>query len=67
MPKRQAYVTLEISHDRLVRIVNELRDKLLAEFWSHVPEGSRRDAIKARLEASILAALERQSSDIEAT
>jgi hypothetical protein len=67
MPKRQDYVTLEIASDQLRDIITDLREKLLAEFWSHVPEGERREQIKARLENSINSALAHSSEDIEAT
>jgi hypothetical protein len=67
MQKRQDYVALEIASEKLDGIVIELRDKLLGEFWSHVPEGEHREQIKARLENSILSALAHPSEDFEAT
>ncbi len=67
MPRRQEYVGLEIASEKMDGIVATLRDKLLDEFWSHVPEGERRAQIRARLEENILAALARYSDDVEAT
>jgi hypothetical protein len=67
MPKRQEYVALEIVSEKLDSVVAALRDKLLDEFWSHVPEGAHRDQIRARLENNILSALMRYSDNTEAT
>jgi hypothetical protein len=67
MQKHQDFVSLEITYERVDKIVVDLRDKLLTEFWSHVPEGEQRDRIKARLENSIQSALESSSDNIEAT
>jgi len=67
MQKRQEYVTLEIASEKLDDIVNTLRDKLLVQFWSHVPDGERRREIERRLEESILAALMSAFKDIDAT
>jgi len=67
MQKRQKYVPLELDNDRLDNIVSTLRDRLLSEFWPHVPEGEQRDRIKARLENNILAALRRFANEVEAT
>jgi hypothetical protein len=67
MQKRQEYVALEITSEKLDGIVAAIRDRLLAEFWAHVPAGPHRDEIGARLEDSILAALAHPPGDIEAT
>jgi hypothetical protein len=67
MSKRQPFVELELSGERLDTLVYSLRDKLLNEFWAHVPEGVYRDEIKSRLERNILAALDYAPQDIEAT
>lgn len=60
MNKREKYVTLELSGDKLDMVVTELQEKLLREFWSHVPEGAHREQIRQRLERSILGALDSQ-------
>ncbi|OGC95990.1 MAG: hypothetical protein A2W25_09610 [candidate division Zixibacteria bacterium RBG_16_53_22] len=67
MQKRQDYVALELASEKLDDIIAGLRDKLLREFWSHVPEGEHREQISARLEDSILSALTHSSDNIEAT
>jgi hypothetical protein len=67
MQKRQDYVALEIASEKLDDIISNLRDKLLRDFWSHVPEGKHRDQISARLEDSILSALTHSSDNTEAT
>ena len=59
MVKQKEYVPLEISGERLKRIVNSLRDRLLGEFWSDLPEGPEREKIKSRLEESILSAFDK--------
>ncbi len=64
MNKRETYVTLELSGDKLDSVVTELREKLLREFWSHVPEGAHREQIRLRLERSILAALNCQPQEV---
>ncbi len=56
MNKREPFVELELSGERLDGFVFDLRDKLLNEFWTHIPDGSKREQIKARLEKNILAA-----------
>jgi hypothetical protein len=67
MNKRQDYVTLELSGDKLNHIVGELRDKLLNEFWQDVPESDKRRQISDRLEKNILASFDYQGEKIEAT
>ena len=56
MNKQRDYVSLEISGEKLERIVSALRDRLLDEFWFDVPEGPEREEIRSRLEESILSA-----------
>ncbi len=58
MNKQRDYVSLEISGEKLERIISGLRDRLLNEFWPNIPEGPERDKIKSRLEESILVAFE---------
>ncbi len=58
MNRQKDYVSLEISGEKLERIVSILRDKLLNEFWSNTPEGPERERIKSRLEESILSAFD---------
>jgi len=60
MSKHEDYVALEISGKKLEGLINNLRDRLLNEFWSAVPDGPERRKIKARLEKSILAAFDRK-------
>ncbi len=67
MNKRESYVELELSGEKLDSLVSSLRDRLLGEFWEHVPMGAQRDEIKARLERNILAALNHKMDEIEAT
>jgi len=55
------YVGLEFSDDNLDKLVLELRQKLLREFWPDIPEGEYKEQIKARLEVSILGALQHQA------
>jgi len=57
MHKREPYVALEISGDKLEQVVGDLRDNLINEFWRHLPEGKEKDEIKLRLEKNILLAL----------
>jgi hypothetical protein len=56
MNRQREYVSLEISGEKLERMVSILRDKLLREFWSNIPEGPERKKIKSRLEESIVSA-----------
>ncbi len=58
MNRQKDYVSLEISGEKLERIISSLRDRLLNEFWPNIPEGPERDEIKSRLEESILSAFE---------
>ena len=67
MNKRQDYVPLELSGDKLNNIVGDLRDKLLDEFWHGIPDGDRRRQISDRLERNILASFEYQGDKVEAT
>ena len=67
MNKRQDYVPLEISGDKLNHIVGELRDKLLDEFWQDLPEGEKRRQIANRLEKNILSSFEFYEEHVEAT
>lgn len=59
MNKQKEFVSLEISGEKLERMVSILRDKLLDEFWSNIPEGPERERIKSRLEESILSAFDK--------
>jgi hypothetical protein len=67
MNKRENYVELELSGERLDSLVFNLRDRLLKEFWAHVPEGEYLEQIKARLEKNILGALNSEPEAMEAT
>ena len=58
MNRQKDYVSLEISGEKLERIVSILRDKLMNEFWSNTPDGPERERIKSRLEESILSAFD---------
>ena len=58
MNRQKDYVSLEISGEKLERIISSLRDRLLNEFWPNIPEGPERDKIKSRLEESILSAFD---------
>lgn len=62
MRKHKEYVSLEISGKKLDSLVNNLRDRLLNEFWAAIPDGPERRKIKTRLEKNILAALDRKGS-----
>lgn len=61
MCKEHEYIGLEISDDNLNKLVAELRQKLLREFWPDIPEGEYKERIRSRLEKSILCALEFKS------
>jgi hypothetical protein len=63
MNKREAYVELELSGPMLESLVASLRDRLLNEFWAHVPEGDYRNQIKARLEKNILSAFNHKTDE----
>jgi DNA-binding MarR family transcriptional regulator len=67
MNKRQDYVSLELSGERLDKLISELTEKLICEFWSHIPEGEQKNQIKARIERSILSAFEICAEEVEAT
>jgi hypothetical protein len=58
MSKRQEYVSLELSDEKLEKFVAELRDKLLNEFWEDLPDGRRKDEIRRRIENSIISAFQ---------
>ncbi len=58
MNREKDYVSLEISGEKLERMVSILRDKLMNEFWSNISEGPERERIKSRLEESILSAFD---------
>lgn len=57
MRKLSAYVPLEISGDRLDNIIIEIRDKIVNEFWSSTPSGTKKKEIEKRIEQSIKNAL----------
>jgi hypothetical protein len=67
MNKRQTFVEFELSGEKLDNLITALRDSLLGEFWSHIPEGKCREEIKGRLEKNILAALEPPADESQAT
>jgi hypothetical protein len=67
MNKRQQFVELELSGEKLDSLVSGLRDKLLGEFWAHIPEGDYRDQIKLRLEKNIFAALNYPPDNAQST
>lgn len=67
MNKRQDFVTLELSGDKLNNIVGQLREKLLDEFWPGIPNDDKRRQISDRLEKNILASFDNQGDKIEAT
>jgi hypothetical protein len=67
MNKRETFIELELSGEKLDSLVSSLRERLLGEFWGHIPDGSQRDEIRARLERNILAALNHKMDEIEAT
>jgi len=56
--KHKEYVALEITGKKLDGLINNLRDRLLDEFWASVPDGPERRKIKTRLEKSIISAFE---------
>jgi len=58
MQKHKDFVTLELSGKKLDSLVHNLRERLLNEFWSTVPDGPERRKIKTRLEKNILAAID---------
>lgn len=58
MNKHKEYVALEITGKKLDGLINNLRDRLLDEFWASVPDGPERRKIKTRLEKSIISAFE---------
>ena len=58
MNRQKEYVSLEISGEKLERLVSILRDKLLDEFWPNISEGPERERIKSRLEESIISAFD---------
>jgi hypothetical protein len=58
--KRQdEYFPLIITGEKLDRFVSELRDKLLQDFWSSIPDGPQKNAIRSRLEVNIISALKK--------
>ena len=57
MEKHSKYVTLEIAGERLDSFIRELRDKLLHEFWSSIPDGVEKEKIRSRIEKNIYSAL----------
>lgn len=59
MNKQKEFVSLEISGEKLERMVSILRDKLLNDFWPNIPQGPERERIKSRLEESILSAFDK--------
>jgi len=67
MNKRQDYVPLELSGDKLNNIVGQLRDKLLDEFWPGIPNDDKRRQISDRLEKNILLSFEYHGDKVEAT
>jgi hypothetical protein len=67
MNKRQSFIELELSGEMLESLVSSLRDKLLNEFWAHVPEGSYREQIKLRLEKNILASFDPAPDNTQST
>jgi len=67
MNKRQEFISLELSGERLDRLIAEITEKLLGEFWSHIPEGEQKKQIRERIERSILSAFEISAEEIEAT
>jgi hypothetical protein len=64
MNKREKYIALELSGEKLDKTITDLRDKLLLEFWSHVPEGAHREQIRMRLERSILQAINYKAEEV---
>ncbi|MEE9554061.1 MAG: hypothetical protein V3W18_07150 [candidate division Zixibacteria bacterium] len=60
MKKHKDFVTLELSGQKLDSLVFNLRERLLSEFWSTVPDGPERRKIQTRLEKNILAAIDRK-------
>jgi hypothetical protein len=64
MNKREKYIALELSGEKLDKTIADIRDKLLYEFWSHIPDGAHRDQIKLRLERSILQAFNYKPNEI---
>ena len=67
MNKRQDFVTLELSGERLESVVSDLRQTLLDEFWPDLPDGDKRRQISERLERNILASFDHRGGEIEAT
>ena len=66
MKRHQQYIPLELSGERLERFIAELRDRLLHEFWPHIPDCEYRREISSRLEKSILSAFEMESEKTRA-
>jgi hypothetical protein len=67
MNKRQAYISLELSGERLEKLLSEITEKLMREFWSHIPEGDQKDQIRVRIERSIMSAFQLSTEEVEAT
>jgi hypothetical protein len=57
--RQEEYFPLIITGKKLDLFVSGLRDKLLQDFWSSIPEGPQKDAIRSRLEVNIISALKK--------
>ncbi len=57
MKKHAEYVPLEISGPDLDVLVNQLRDKILNEFWSDETDEEKIENIKSQLTKNILSVL----------
>ncbi len=57
MAKKEEYIALEITGNSLDQLVNDLKEKILLEFWPQIPDSAEREVIKDRLGKSILSVL----------
>ena len=57
MKKHAEYVPLEISGSDLDVLVNQLRDKILNEFWSGETDETKIEKIKSQLTKNIFSVL----------
>ena len=63
MPKRQDYITLEISGEKLDTFVDSLTSKLLSEFWPQIDDPRKLTEIKDRLKKSVSESLLKKSGN----
>jgi hypothetical protein len=63
MPKRQDYITLEISGEKLDTFVDSLASRLLSEFWPQIDDPQKLLEIKDRLKKNVSDSLVKKSGN----